>query len=151
MAAPIQPFPLPRKLPQTLAGVHRYWKNLIRAENAMPFADDVNPSQVPALPGGLILVGAFAKPQRFRFNYLSESLLRQLSPNITGRFADELELQSPFDFFIAQCSTTVEGRVPTWYSSRRAGSREHSAAAYSRILLPTWGDGRIELLLGAIA
>jgi hypothetical protein len=142
MSVPAQPFPLPEKLPSPLASVHHYWNDLIRAENEMPFADDVNLSQLPALAGNLLLVDAFAKPQRFRFNHLGQELIHRLGENVTGKFADEVELQGPFEFFIAQASATVEARAPTWYSSRRG---------YARILLPTWGDGRIELLLGAIA
>jgi hypothetical protein len=96
-------------------------------------------------------VDVFAKPQRFRFNYLGEELARRLNANLTGEFADEVELRSPFDFFIAQASTTIEARAPTVYSSARADRHTPRAAGYSRIMLPTWGDGRIELLLGAIA
>jgi hypothetical protein len=142
MSVPAQPFPLPQKLPSSLAGVHRYWNDLIRAENEMPFADDVNLSQLPALTGNLLLVDVFAKPQRFRFNHLGDELIRRLGANVTGKFVDEVELRGAFAFFIAQASATVEARAPTWYSSRRGDAR---------ILLPTWGDGRIELLLGAIA
>lgn len=142
MPVPAQPFPLPRKLPNPLGSVHRYWNELIRAENEMPFADDVNLSQLPALAGSLLLVDVFAKPQRFRFNHLGDELIRRLGANVAGQFVDEVELRGPFEFFIAQASATVEARAPTWYASRRG---------YARILLPTWGDGRIELLLGAIA
>jgi hypothetical protein len=108
----------------------------------MPFADDVNLSKLPALAGNLLLVDVFAKPQRFRFNHLGDELIRRFGANVTGKFIDELDLHVPLEFFIAQASATVEGRSPTWYSSPRG---------YARILLPTWGDGRIELLLGAIA
>jgi hypothetical protein len=142
MPVPAQPFVLPQKLPSPLAGLKRYWNDLIRGENEMPFADDVNLSQLPALAGKLLLVDVFAKPQRFRFNHLGDELIHRLGANITGKFADEVELRGPFEFFIAQASATVEARSPTWYSSRRG---------YARILVPTWGDGRIELLLGAIA
>ena len=142
MSIPAQPFPLPKKLPSPLASVHHYWTDLIRAENEMPFADDVNLSQVPTPAGNLLLVDVFAKPQRFRFNHLGDELTHRLGTNVTGKFTDEVELHGPFEFFIAQASATVEARAPTCYSSRRG---------YARILLPTWGDGRIELLLGAIA
>jgi hypothetical protein len=92
--------------------VQRYWNDLIRAENEMPFADDVNLSQLPALVGNLLLVDVFAKPQRFRFNHLGDELIHRLGTNITGKFADEVELHGPFEFFIAQASATVEARAP---------------------------------------
>jgi hypothetical protein len=115
----------------------------------MPFSDDVNLSRLSQLSGNLILVDVFAQPQRFRFNHLGETIIHLLDSNITGKFADELELRSPLDYFIAQSSTPVEARAPTFYScsSRQSGDRK---AGYSRIMLPTWGNGRIELLLGAI-
>jgi hypothetical protein len=78
MSVPAQPFPLPEKLPSPLASVQRYWNDLIRAENEMPFADDVNLSQLPALVGNLLLVDVFAKPQRFRFNHLGDELIHRL-------------------------------------------------------------------------
>ena len=120
MSVPLQPFPLPQKLPSPLASVHHYWNDLIRAENEMPFADDVNLSaKLPALAGNLLLVDVFANPQRFRFNHLGDELIHRLGANVTSKFADEVELHGPFEFFIAQASATIEARSPTWYSSRR--------------------------------
>jgi hypothetical protein len=108
---PAQPFPLPEKLPSPLAGVHHYWTNLIRAENEMPFADDVNLSRLPVIAGNLFLVDVFAKPQRFRLSHLGDELIHRLGSNITGKFADEVELHGPFEFLIAQASATVEARA----------------------------------------
>jgi hypothetical protein len=150
MPAPTQPFALPEKLPSTLASIYGYWNTLIRGENTMPFSDDVNLSQLSELSHNLILAEVFAEPQRFRFSYLGEQLVRQLGSNLKDRFADELELHSPLDFFVAQSSVTVEARAPTWYSCGPANSSEGRTIGYSRILLPTWGNGRIELLLGAV-
>lgn len=95
MTVPAQPFPLPEKLPSPLASVHCYWNDLIRAENEIPFAGDVNLSRLPALAGNLLLIDVFAKPQRFRFNHLGQGLIHRLGENVTGRFADEVELQGP--------------------------------------------------------
>ncbi|HUI15302.1 MAG TPA: hypothetical protein VL048_17730 [Xanthobacteraceae bacterium] len=113
----------------------------------MPFADDVNPSELSRLTSNLLLVDVFAKPERFRFNSLSESLIGQLHADMAGKFADELELHSPLDFFFSQASATVEAKAPTCYAG---GSAAHRARGYSRMLLPTWGDGRVQLLIGVI-
>jgi len=101
MPVPAQPFPLPEKLPNLLAGVHHYWIDLIRAENEMPFADDVNLSRLPALAGNLFLVDVFLKPQRFRFDHLGDELIHRFGTNITGKFADEVQLHGPFEFLSA--------------------------------------------------
>ena len=150
MAVPTQPFPLSRKLPPTLASIQQYWKTLIRSENLMPFSDDVNLSRLPELSANLMLIDVFAGPQRFRFNYLGESIVRMLDSDITEKFADELEVRSPFNYFVAQASTTVEAQAPTLYSSSSAIGGKTRGRSYLRIMFPTWGNGRVDLLLGAI-
>jgi len=147
MIVPAQPFPLPRKLPARLATVLRYWKTLIRAENAMPFSDDVNPSSLEKLSAHLLLIDVFSAPQRFRFNHLGKNVIAKLGTSPTGQFADELKLAEPLNYVIAQASATVESGAPTLYCSMR---KKTPRSGYSRILLPTWGNGRVDLLIGAI-
>ena len=148
MNAPMQPFRLSRKLPPKLAGVHHYWKSLIRAENTMPFSDDVDLSALKRYSDNLLLVDIIFG--RFRFNYLGHKIIAKFSADIRGRFADELALHAPFNYFMAQASATLEAAAPTLYSSRPANLKKRLLAGYCRILLPAWGNGRVELLLGAI-
>ncbi len=149
MAEPTQPFPLPRKLPSGLASVHRYWQSLVRGENAIPFSDDVNLSQLPELSADLMLIDVFAGPQRFRFNRLGKNIISAFGSDITGQFADQLDLHKPFDYLLSQASAAVEGQLPTFYSDGPAEGGDE--AGCSRILLPTWGNGQVNLLLGAIS
>ena len=148
MVAAIQPFRLPKKLPPMLARLQRAWKELVRSENEMPFSDDIDPSAFARVSAHLIMIDVFDGPQRFRFNRVGEKIIRKLGANIDGKFLDEVETKSPFDYLLAQASATVEGRVPTFYTS--SSSRRNRAGGYKRILLPAWGNGRIELLVGAI-
>ena len=148
-APPTQPFLLPRKLPVRLARLQHYWNDLRRGENAVPFSDDVNVSAVPELSAILMLVEVFERPQRFRFSRVGQELLGDGNSGITGKFADEIEMCRPFEFFLAQASVTVEASSPTFY--RRAGSSgKGDDASYSRLLLPTWGNGRVDMLIGAV-
>jgi hypothetical protein len=50
-----------------------------------------------------------------------------------------------------QCKATVEGCAPTYFcqTAARKGDAEHPGD-YARLLLPLWGSGRIEMLLGAV-
>jgi len=148
MIVPAQPFPLPRKLPPRLAIVLRYWKALIRAENMMPFSDDVNLSPLERLSAHLLLIDVFSGPQRFRFNHLGKNIITKLGTSPTGQFVDELKLTEPLNYLIAQASATVEAGAPTLYYAARKKTRR---SRYSRILLPAWGNGRVDLLIGAIA
>jgi hypothetical protein len=139
------PFPLPVKLERDLARVLAYWQGLRRAENSMPFWDDLNLSALSGTSAALLLIDVFDKPERFRFNHFADELT-QRAGDLTGKFVDEADLRDPFAYLRAQCSATVEARAPTYYRSAAAGASQ----AYARILLPMWGDGRIGMLLGAV-
>jgi hypothetical protein len=147
MIVPAQPFPLDRKLPPRLAIVYRYWKTLIRAESMMPFSDDVSLSSLERLSAHFLLIDVFSGPQRFRFNHLGKKIISNLGTSLTGQFADELKLVEPLNYFIAQASATIEAGAPTLY---RAAKKRRRLNGYSRILLPAWGNGRVDLLIGAI-
>jgi hypothetical protein len=140
MDRPVNPFPLPATFERDLAAVQAAWAGLRRAQNDIPFADDLKPAALSAQAGRLLLLDAFEKPERFRFSLLGGDLLLPQDKMLTGKFIDEADLPSPLGFLRAQASATVEARAPTFY--RGAGA--------ARLLLPMWGDGRISLLLGAV-
>jgi hypothetical protein len=141
MADPEIPFAVPENLEAPLARVLSYWEDLKRGGNTMPFWDDVQLSSLPELKDDLLLIDVFSRPERFRFNTIGAHIAQQHGDPLNGKFADDVSLQGPLRFFRAQCSATTEARSPTCY-------RE---AALSRLLLPMWGDGRVGMLLGAVA
>jgi hypothetical protein len=134
------PFALPSSLTPGLARVRAYWQSLKRADNDMPFWDDVNLSALPEAAERVLLIDAFEQPERFRFNTVGSALLERYGKAVNGQFIDEVELQAPFTDLHRQCSATIATRAPTYF----AGS------GYGRILLPMWGDGHIGMLLGAV-
>jgi hypothetical protein len=140
------PYPLPDKLSPALARAMAYWDGLKRGGNAMPFWDDVNLSMLPDLTDRLLLIDAFAGPERFRFNYVGKDFMERDSEPLGNKFADDIELRGVLKYIRSQCSATVEAREPTFY--RHGGSSD--GPAYSRILMPMWGDGHISMLLGAL-
>lgn len=150
MVLAAQPFPLPRKLSPALASAYRHWKALIRAENTMPFSDDISLLRHGKLAPNFLLIDVFSMPQRFRFNHLGEKTIAKFGADISGKFADELDLREPLNYFLAQASATVEAAAPTSYSSSPPRPNKTCRGGYSRILLPAWGNGRVDLLLGAI-
>jgi hypothetical protein len=148
MAKSAHPFAVPTKLPLTSKRIRDYWESLKRGDNDMPFWDDVNLSTLPELADRLMLVDAFENPQRFRLNAIGEQIKRQYGLNVTGKFLDEIERKAPFEFFTAQASVTVEAKAPTFYQRTEPKSRSDQ---YIRFLLPMWGNGRIEMILGLIS
>ena len=130
------PFPLPAALNRDLAAVEALWRGLRRAQNVMPFADDLKPAALAEVTGRVLLLDAFEKPERFRFSLLGGDLLLPQDKALSGEFIDEVDLPGPLGFLRAQASATVEARAPTYHRGR--------------LLLPMWGDGRVSLLLGAV-
>jgi hypothetical protein len=143
MTQAASPFAVPETLPQPLDDVRIYWEGLRRAGNEMPFWDDVNLSALPDQSDQLMLIDAFDSPQRFRLNTLGAKIHSRYGTNVTSRFIDEIEPKVPFELLAAQASATLELKRPTFLQLNSFGG-------YSRMLLPMWGNGRIEMLLGAI-
>ena len=130
------PFPLPAALDRGLAAVEALWRGLRRAQNDIPFADDLKPAALADATGRVLLLDAFEKPERFRFSLLGGDLLLPQAKALSGEFIDEVDLPGLLGFLRAQASATVEARAPTYHRGR--------------LLLPMWGDGRVSLLLGAV-
>jgi len=110
----------------------------------MPFSDDVKLSSLPDLTNYLILLDVFESPPRVRFNSVGQQIREQYGSDIADRFVDEVCPKPPFDFLASQASATIEAKAPTFFADGARGIH------YTRLLLPTWGSGRIGLLLGAI-
>jgi hypothetical protein len=139
------PYGLPEELRPSLRQVFSYWESLKRGENEMPFWDDVKLPALTDLIGRLLLIDVFVNPERFRLSFVGAELSHRSKESVAGKFADEIQLRTPFDYLRSQCSATVEGRKPT-FLHHRAGE----VGAFSRLVLPMWGDGRIGMLLGAV-
>jgi len=133
------PFTLPDHLDLNLQPVVSLWERLRRGENGMPFSDDLGLSALSNLSTKAFLLRVFP-PERFRLEFLSEGL-----PGATGKFIDEMEPDTYFNYLRAQASATVEAAAPT-----HLRLTETSGHQFSRVLLPMWGNGEINMLVAAI-
>jgi hypothetical protein len=141
---------LPDQLEPDLDRVRAYWSGLKRGENDIPFWDDVNFSMQARLARDVFLIEAFENPLRFRFDLVGDDITQRYGAAINGKFSDEIDLHPPLDALTGQCRATVERRAPTYFRHEPAPPSD-GGAGYSRLILPLWGNGRIEMLLGAIA
>jgi hypothetical protein len=126
-----------------LERVRAYWKGLTRGENNIPFWDDVRPSTEAPFADHLMIIEAFEPPLRFRFDLVGEDVARRYGAAISGKFSDEVPPRPPIDELTGQCRATVEQRAPTYFRHAAGGT------SYSRLILPLWGNGRIEMLICA--
>lgn len=135
------PLPLPGRLDEKLQAVHALWQGLKRAENDVPFADDLALSALAKLSVRSFLLKVFTAPQRFRFEFVSPGVPGAAA----GTFIDEIKPDAELSYLRAQASATVEAAEPTLLRLTEASGRE-----LSRLLLPLWGNGQVDLLLGAV-
>ena len=139
---------VPDTLEPDLNRVQAYWDGLKRGENSIPFWDDVKFSLRARLAREAVLVEVFENPQRFRFDIVGEDVARRYGEAFTGKFSNEIAARSPLDDFTGQCRATVERGAPTYY---RHEPKPQANDGYARMILPLWGNGRIEMLLAAVA
>jgi hypothetical protein len=150
MTEEVRSYSLPVELEPDLSRVHAYWNGLKRGANDVPFWDDVKFSMRSRLGRESMLIDVFENPLRFRFDLIGADLTEWYGGAIGNEFLGEMDLHAPFDELTLQCQATVEGGDPTYY--RRTAVRNNDAehpVGYARLLLPLWGNGRIEMLLGA--
>jgi len=107
----------------------------------MPFSDDVKLGALGKAAAGVTFFDVLQRPVRFRFAIVGGEIEALYGQSLAGMFADEITPQSPLDYLVAQCSATIESRGATYFRS----------SGYSRLILPLWGDGHINGLLGAVA
>ena len=136
------------ELEPTLARVRAYWEGLKRGGNAMPFWDDATISALGEAGDRALLVDVFEDPLRFRVNFAGRAIVERYGAPLAGKFLDEIALHAPFDRLDSQCSETVKRRAPTY--DRQGRPENEPVMTYGRMVLPLWGRGRIEMLLGAV-
>jgi osmotically-inducible protein OsmY len=140
-------YSLPVELEPDLGRIRAYWNGLKRGANDVPFWDDVKLSLRSRLGRESILIDVFENPLRFRFDLTGTDLANWYGGTIGNSFLDEIDLHAPFNELALQCKATVESGAPTYYCQAASGNGD---SGYARLLLPLWGNGRIEMLLGAV-
>jgi hypothetical protein len=132
-----------------LVVVRAYWASMIRGANDMPFWDDFKPSALPQIADQMALLDVFNEPFRIRFGEIVGAEIEHRSgAPLRGQFLDEVPNGPPLRFLFSQASAAVETSKPNYY---RAASSPGKADGYARLLLPMWGNGRVEMLLCAFS
>lgn len=136
------PFAVPSTMDEGLVRVRDHWLGLRRGQADIPFADDVKLSTLENPAADLMIIDVFERPMRFRISIAGRRIASRYGQLVEGLFADEIIPEAPLDYFLSQCSATVEGRGPTLYRDPQS--------SYARLMLPLWGDGHISSLLAAV-
>lgn len=140
-------YPLPKRLEPKLAELDAYWDGLKRGYGIMPYWDDVDMTKLAGLRRHLVLFDVMDSPPRFRFSLVGASISGAYGRELEDRFIDEVSLTAPLEDMPGQCRATVSESAPTYF---RGEPTVAEGEPYARLLLPLWGNGRIEMLIGAI-
>jgi hypothetical protein len=141
-------YPLPAHLEAALAELLAYWQGIQRGYRIMPYWDDVDLVKLQDERRDLMLFDVRDDPARFRFSVVGDHVTGAYGKPLEGLFLDEIPPLAPLRDCLEQCAATVSESAPTYV--RRLGDAPDQAP-YARLLLPLWGNGRIEMLLGAVA
>jgi len=149
MTAHSIPFALPQTLAADLDQVKGHWTGLLRGSAEIPFADDLSLEAMPDLAPSMALIEVFTLPERFRFSHIGAELAAGLPKPLTDKFLDEVTLGFPFEYLRSQVTAAVESSAPNYHS--QPTSTDGGKSAYTRLILPLWGDGHTSLLLVAVS
>ncbi len=151
MTAEHDAFALPAELETNLLRVLTHWRGLVRGYAEMPYWDDFAPAALAEVQHDTILADVFPDPLRFRFRIVGKNIVARYGAEFAGKFHDEIALHAPLDRLDAQCAAAVQSRRPTYFRMDAPQSGAKAAAPYARLVLPMWGNGRVEMLLVAVA
>ena len=139
------PFGVPDHIAPQLETLRRYWSALRRAQNPLPFADDLNVDRLAQFAPRLFLLDVRERPQRFRFDIVGTEIEKRYQEDLGDRFLDELGERTPLEYLDSQCCAVMQSKTPTWFAWQSAG------CDYERLLLPLWGNGYVSSILGSFA
>lgn len=124
---------------QALRALHSYWLSKKGSRIAPPRAA-IWPDELRALLPNIALVEVIGTPPRFRFRLFGSNLVDAYGEDITGRFADEVDLDG-IGCRIHDDATSVvrERRASVAQIAYKTGDGRH--LQYERVLLPLSDDG----------
>jgi hypothetical protein len=146
-----QPFAMPEHLEHELAEVLAYWEGLEHRHDDVPYWDEVHLTSIREYNNILMMIEVFENPERFRFGVAGRAIVQRFGKSLEGHFVDEVARRAPVEYLASQCSATVQSERPTFY--HHVAMNTHApdpSKSYLRLLLPLWGDSRVDMLLGAI-
>jgi hypothetical protein len=97
-----------------------------------------------------MLIDVFESPPPFRIDLAGADVANWYGGTIGNRFLDEMDLHASFDELTLQCRATVKRCAPTYHETVAGKRGAEHPSGYARLLLPLWGNGRMEMVLGGV-
>ena len=97
-----------------------------------------------------MLIDVFESPPPFRIDLAGADVANWYGGTIGNRFLDEMDLHASFDELTLQCRATVKRCAPIYHETVAGKRGAEHPSGYARLLLPLWGNGRMEMVLGGV-
>ena len=124
-----------------------YWRSLFRGE-ILPNRSDIDPTKIPRLLPGIILVDVFHDPYRFKFRLIGEVMIAYHGRNLTGFWMDEAFPHYNNTATPGNMIDVTENHVMNYRFGPPLMTYEKNFIDMERIFLPCRNGGdKVELLL----
>jgi hypothetical protein len=122
-----------------------YWQSKQRGRFA-PSRPDIEPEHLTFILPFLYLIDVVGVPPRFRFRLAGTGIVKEYGAEITGKFADEIDLDDRQAAIIAEYERVVRDGEPVcsrWNFIKHDGRH----LTYEHLILPLSSDGRTVTML----
>lgn len=128
--------------------LYEYW-NRLRGERFAPPRSDLDPMDIKAVLGDVLLIDVQQEPLRFLFRLHGTNLAERAGYDMTGRYVDELPHDENRHWLVARYMSLLTNREPEYgQHDRIVGDRRWR---YEVLWLPLSNDGAdVDQLLGAL-
>jgi len=124
-----------------LKDLHAYWLGK-KGDRPAPPRAAIRPEEIPRLLPYIALLDVIGEPTRFRFRLFGTALVQAYGDDLTGRFADEVDLDAVGPGILAQFTTLTRDCRPMIARVRFTKSGDGRYVQYERIGLPLSDDGQ---------
>ncbi len=133
-----------------LKKLYDYWLRK-RGARIAPKRADMNPEDLKYILSYMYILDVIGPPYRFRFRLAGTDLVREYGGEITGKFADEIDLDLVGNLILDEYASVARDGQPIathWHYTKNDG-RE---LEYEHLILPLSSDGKkIDMLFGGAA
>jgi len=119
----------------SLRKLHAYWLAK-KGDRAAPPRSAIQPDEIVALLPNVALIDVVGNIPRFRFRLFGTGLVKAYGQDITGKFADEVDLDTIGPDIIAQFTKVVRECQPAVARIRFTKTGDHRYVQYERLALP---------------
>jgi hypothetical protein len=138
-------FEIPEGISPLLRHIFDIWASQKLMRTDMPLEEDFDLVLLRDYTDRIFVVDVDDPPFAMRIESAGWRVVAYCGAPLAGRNVETVPAHPPLDDLWVQCVAAVRDCRPVFY-------RHHTAAAsYDRIVLPLWGDSRVEKLIAAIS